>query len=243
MSQNLFLQATASSRIEEHPLVVADGTKVKRHGFSARFVHWTVALSTILLVFSGFGQMPMYQRYKVDQLPLLSWSSDFDIVIVVHYLAAAALVLAAIYHVVVHGLRKEFAILPRRGDFKESLQIIKAMLSGGEEPESDKYLAEQRLAYAFIGGSLLLVILTGYLKVLKNLPGIELPYGLLWAATTLHNLATLLVLFGVLGHLAAFLVKENRHLLGGIFHGKVDLEYARRRHCKWCERLGIHGDE
>jgi cytochrome b subunit of formate dehydrogenase len=117
------------------------------------------------------------------------------------------------------------------------------MITGGQEPESDKYLAEQRVAYAFIGGSLLLIILTGYLKVLKNLPGVELPYGLLWTATTVHNLATFALLLGVLGHLAAFLVKENRHLLPGIFHGKVDLEYAKRRHCKWCHRMGIETDE
>jgi hypothetical protein len=102
-----------------HPLVVAGARdRIRRHGFSARFVHWSVAVSTVLLMFSGFGQMPMYARYKVDQLPLLGWSSDFDIAIVMHYLAALLLILAVTYHIAVHLLRREFGILPRRGDLK-----------------------------------------------------------------------------------------------------------------------------
>jgi formate dehydrogenase gamma subunit len=223
----------------DHPLVVpGEQPKLKRHGFSARFVHWSVALSTIVLLFSGFGQMPMYARYKVDQLPLMGWASDYDIVIVLHYVAAAVLVLAVTLHIALHFMRGS-DILPRRGDVKESYHIIKAMLGRGEEPPSDKYLAEQRLAYAFIGASILLLVVSGYVKVIKNLPGVDIPYWLLWSSTTLHNLATFLIIFGVIGHLAAFAFKENRKLLGGIFHGKVDLEYARHRHCHWCDRLGI----
>jgi formate dehydrogenase gamma subunit len=227
-----------------HPLVVpGEQAKLKRLSLSARLVHWAVALSTVVLVFTGFGQMPMYARYKIDLLPLLGWSSDFTIAITLHYLAAAVLILAATYHLALHGLRRDFDILPRRGDVRESYHIIKSMLGRGEEPPSHKFLAEQRLAYAFIAGSLLLIIMTGYVKVLKNLPGVDLPYGLLWTATTVHNLATFLLLFGVAGHLVAFIFKENRHLLPGMFHGKVDLEYARRRHCLWCDHLGISEKE
>jgi cytochrome b subunit of formate dehydrogenase len=226
--------------VSDHPLVIpGERPRVKRHGFSARFVHWSVALSTIALLFSGFGQMPMYARYKVDQLPFMGWASNYDVVIVMHYVAAAVLALAVTYHIALHAVRRDFDILPRRGDLKESYLIIKAMFGRGEEPPSDKYLAEQRVAYAFIGGSLLLVLVTGYVKVVKNLSGVEIPFWLLWTSTTLHNLATFLIIFGVLGHLAAFMMKENRKLLGGIFHGKVDLEYAQHRHCHWCERLGI----
>ncbi|GAB4244209.1 MAG: cytochrome b/b6 domain-containing protein [Thermoleophilia bacterium] len=221
--------------------IVVEKNKIKRHGFSGRFVHWTVALSTIALVISGLGQLPLFKRYYVDQLPGLGWTSDFSVTLQIHYLAAAALTLAVVYHIVYHGLRREFSILPRRGDLKESYQIIKAMLGRGEEPDSDKYLAEQRVAYAFIGAAVLLVIGTGYLKVFKNFAGVDLPYWLLWTTTTLHNVAMFLIILGVLGHLAAFLFKENRALLPGMFSGKIDLHYARERHCLWCERLGIHG--
>lgn len=211
--------------------------KIKRHGFSVRFVHWTVAISTFLLIFSGFGQLPLYKRYMVDQLPLLGWTSNFGVTLMIHYIAAIALSFAVVYHIVFHVIRKEYDILPKRGDFKETVQIIMAMLGKGEEPENDKYLAEQRLAYAFIGVSLLLILVTGHIKVLKNLQTVTFPDSILGLATTLHNVATFMVLFGIIGHLAAFIFKENRALLPGIFTGEIDEEYAKKRHSKWYNRL------
>lgn len=215
--------------------------KIRRHGFSVRFVHWTVAVSTFLLIFSGMGQMPIYKRYMVDQLPGLGWTSDYSITLAIHYWAAAALILAVVYHLVYHGLRRDFAILPRRGDVKESGRIIMAMLGRGEEPDNDKYLAEQRLAYAFIGFSLLLVIVTGVIKVLKNLLQFSFSEGVVFWATTLHNVGMFLIIIGVMAHLGAFLFKDNRFLLPGMFTGKVDLDYARRRHRLWSEQMDKKG--
>ena len=48
--------------------------------------------------------------------------------------------------------------MPRKGDVRESFEIIRAMLTGKEEPPSRKFLAEQRLAYAFIGFSIVLLM-------------------------------------------------------------------------------------
>jgi len=217
--------------------ILKEQNKVKRHGFSVLFVHWTVALSTFLLIVSGFGQMPMYKRYKIADLPGLGWTADYSITILIHYLAAAVLILAVTYHVVYHVMRKEYDILPRKGDLKESYLIIKAMLLNREEPASDKYLAEQRLAYAFIGMNLLIIIVTGVIKVFKNLPGIDYTAVFLVWVNDLHTLASMLLVFGILGHLAAFLFKANRALLPGMFTGKIDLEYAKHRHRIWYERM------
>lgn len=211
--------------------------KVKRHGFSVRFVHWTMAISTFILIFSGFGQMPMYRRYGVANLPGLSWSADYSITIIVHYIAAMALLLAVAYHIIFHVMRKEYDILPRRGDIKESFLIIKAMLTKGEAPKSDKYLAEQRLAYAFIAFNLLVIIVTGAIKVLKNFTAIKF-YGstMVWVSD-LHTLASMLLLFGIFAHLAAFIFKENWPLLPGIFTGKINLDYVKHRHSVWYDKL------
>ena len=211
--------------------------KIKRHGLSVIFVHWAVAISTFVLIFSGFGQMPLYKRYMVDHLPLLSWVTDYSVTLSIHYWAAAVLISAILYHVVFHGIRKDFDMVPRRGDIKESAQIIMAVFGYGKEPENDKYLAEQRLAYAFIGFSLLLLIFTGSIKVLKNLPHINLSEGFTYWITQLHNAGTILIIIGIVVHLGAFIIKENWPLLPGIFTGKVDLEYARRRHSIWYNRV------
>jgi len=221
--------------------ILAGEKKVKRHGFSVRVVHWTVAVSTFLLIFSGIGQLPVYRRYMLDRLPGLAWTSDFSVTLAIHYWAAVLLILAVTYHLVYHGLRRDRGILPRRGDVRQSVRIIMAMLGQGEEPENDKYLAEQRLAYAFIGFSLLLLIVTGLVKVLKNLPGVDLGADIIFWVTALHNAAMVLLMLGIAAHLAAFLFKENRYLLPGMFTGKVDLDYVRRRHQLWYRRLAQKG--
>lgn len=52
------------------------------------------------------------------------------------------------------------------------------MVLGGDEPPSEKYLPEQRLAYLFIGLVLLLLIITGLVKTFKNLAGVHISDGL-----------------------------------------------------------------
>lgn len=211
--------------------------KVKRHGFPVLFVHWTVAISTLILIISGFGQMPMYKRYMISSLPGLGWSANYSITLWLHYIAAFILILAVTYHLVYHLIRKEYDIIPRKGDIKESYLIIKAMLLKGKEPPNGKYLAEQRLAYAFIGINLALLILTGILKVLKNLPSLDFPALFLIWVNMIHTFASMFLIMGIMGHLAAFLFKANRALLPGMFTGKIELEYAKHRHSIWYDKL------
>ena len=183
--------------------------------------------------------MPLYKRYMLDQVPGLSWVSDYSVTLSIHYCAAAVLILAIVYHLVFHGIRRDFDMLPRRGDMKESVQIIMAVFGFGKEPENDKYLAEQRLAYVFIGVSLLILVVTGIVKVLKNLPHINFSEGFIYWITQIHNLGTILIIIGIIIHLGAFIFKENWPLLPGIFTGKIDLEYARRRHSIWYNRVFV----
>lgn len=217
--------------------IVKNKKTIKRHGLSVLFVHWTVAISTSILIFSGLGQMPLYKRYMLNQVPGLSWVSDYSVTLSIHYWAATVLIFAIMYHIVFHVMRRDFDMLPRRGDMKQSAQIIMAVFGFGKEPENDKYLAEQRLAYVFIGSSLLILVFTGIIKVLKNLPHINFSEGFIYWVTQIHNLGTVLIIIGIVIHLSAFIFKENWPMLPGIFTGKIDLEYARRRHSIWYNRI------
>jgi len=210
---------------------------IERQPIENRLSHWLVAIATFGLIVSGMAQMPMAQRYKIAEVPGLAWTADFHFTLSLHYYAAALLLFAVAYHVAYALFARRFAILPRRGDFKESAQIISAMLGRGEEPPSHKYLAEQRLAYAFIGGSTLLVLASGLVKVAKNLDGVLIDGGILWFATLVHNISAMLVIVGVVGHFAAFLFKANRALLPAMMHGRVDREYAAERHSLWYAEL------
>jgi len=217
-------------------------SKILRQNLANRFVHWTTALSVFLLIITGLGQLPLYTRYNVTKLPGAEWLGDYFITINLHYMGALGLLFAASFHSVYALARREFDIFPRKGDMKESYQIIKAMFTKGKEPASDKYLAEQRVAYLFIGLSLLLLIVTGLIKTLKNVPGVELSHSLLYWNTALHNIGTGLIIFGVVGHLAAFLLKENRPLLPGMFTGSINREYVKHRHSLWYAKLLRNGE-
>ncbi|MBW7651789.1 cytochrome b/b6 domain-containing protein [Anoxybacillus sp. ST4] len=125
----------------------------------------------------------------------------------------------------------------KKGDVKGSYLILKAMLLKQKEPPSEKYLPEQRIAYLYFVVSIGLVIVTGVIKVIKNIMGVQPTNGILFWGAQLHNLATVMVIFGVIMHLAAFIVKENRKLLPGMFTGYVDEEYVKERHSLWYKEL------
>jgi cytochrome b subunit of formate dehydrogenase len=217
--------------------ILHEENAVLRHSGIEIAEHWAVAISGIFLLFSGFGEFPMYKRYMVTSIPGFSWAGDFWIHLKIHYLAAIAFTSAIAFHILHHGLLGDRGLLPRRGDFQASWLTIKSFLGLGEEPKADKYLPEQRLAYIFIGVASLILISTGLVKVVKNLPWVYLPPGIVSAATLVHTFATFLFLFGFIAHIGALVLKVNWPMVPGIFTGKADLEYVKHRHTIWYERL------
>jgi cytochrome b subunit of formate dehydrogenase len=215
----------------------AAGT-VARHPAAVRATHWAAALSGMALLFSGMGQLPMFRRYNIVLLPGLGWSDDFEIHLIIHYVAAAVFSAAVIFHIVFHMRRREFSALPRRGDGVESWRTIVAMLRGRAEPPAGKFLAEQRLAYAAIGATSLVLVVTGVIKAYKNLGPITLDPALLTAVTLAHTAAAILFMVLVALHLAAFLIRANRPLLPSMITGRVCRRYAAHRHPLW-----LCGDE
>lgn len=209
--------------------------KVERQSLSNRIVHALTASSIFMLIITGIGQMPAYKRYMVSDIPGLGWTGSYDITLWLHYLFAFVLMGVAAYHVSIHTLRREFDILPKRGDFKHSVLVIWAMIRGHREPPSEKYLPEQRLAYGFMVFAVGLVIVTGFIKMAKNLPGWNLSDGMHFWMAQLHNLGMVLVILGIVGHLSAFLFKPNRKLLPAMWHGKVCAHYTLDRHAHWHE--------
>lgn len=216
--------------------------KIYRNPLPNRVVHWGVAISIIMLIITGLGQMPLYSRYLIVQPFGTKWLTSYEITLWVHYIFAAILLFFITYHIVFHVIRKEYALLPKKGDIRGSYLVIKAMLLKRKEPPSDKYLPEQRLTYAYFAFSIGLVVVTGIIKVIKNAIGIQPSNGVLLWGAQLHNLATLLIIIGIIVHLAAFIIKENRQLLPGMFSGYVDKKYVKERHSLWYQQLVKKGE-
>lgn len=216
---------------------------VLRQSLSNRASHWLIAISTLVLIPTGFGQLPMAGRYGIADLPGMAWTADYQATLVIHYIAALILFFGVIYHVVYALITRRYSMLPRRGDVKESVKIISAMLGKGEEPPSHKYLAEQRIAYAFIGLSVVVVLLSGLVKVAKNLSTVQFDPSIIGFATLAHNISAVLVIIGVLGHFAAFAFKANRAALPAMFHGRMSRDVAKHRYSLWYEEEFGHADD
>lgn len=206
---------------------------VVRHSRVVRLCHWAIAVSGLLLTFTGIGFMPLYGRFYLNVLPGMAWVSNFNIQIVLHYLGAMLFMAAGVFHLLYHLKRREFSLLPRRGDMAESWQIIKAMFRNEAEPPHDKFLAEQRLAYAAFALTILVLVVSGYFLAAKNVFGVILNPELVQVAILSHLVFTFFFVFQVMLHLTAFLLKANRPLLPSILTGRVGREYVVKRHPRW----------
>ncbi|MCX7771473.1 MAG: cytochrome b/b6 domain-containing protein, partial [Proteobacteria bacterium] len=75
-------------------------SKIRRHTRKEIIIHWLVAVSGIILIVSGFGEMPMYKRYNITKIPFLQFLGSYEINLVIHYIFAAIFVFAVFYHIV-----------------------------------------------------------------------------------------------------------------------------------------------
>ena len=60
------------------------------------------AASILVLVVSGLGQMPLFKRYYIADIPGLAWTADFFVQHVLHYVAAAVFLALVAYWAVIH---------------------------------------------------------------------------------------------------------------------------------------------
>ncbi|MDA8123672.1 MAG: cytochrome b/b6 domain-containing protein [Deltaproteobacteria bacterium] len=211
----------------------ADKNRVVRHSVVELAEHWTIALSGLLLLLSGLFELPMAARYKITAIPGLAWSGDFITSLSVHYAASVVFIAASLFHIVHHGLSGDWGLIPRRGDLKTSIAVIKTFFGKGEEPPFEKYLPEQRLAYLGMAAVIAVLILSGLVKTAKNLYAPDMNYTLVLWATWLHNLFFILFVLAFVAHIGAILLKPNRPMVRGIVTGSVRLDYARHRHPLW----------
>ncbi|MDA8441164.1 MAG: cytochrome b/b6 domain-containing protein [Peptococcaceae bacterium] len=193
---------------------------VNRHSYSTMALHWLLVLIVI---------------FEIVTVGVRSRTG-----VAFHIIGGCFLGLVVVGHLIYHYLiRGGSPIVPRQGDVKASIILIKATFSGSEEPPNDKYLSEQRLAYLYILTCIILVIITGLARVvrlehqytaLQNLRYIKI-------LGMLHGPAIFLLVMGIAAHLGAFLIKANRPLLKSMFTGKIDLEYIKHRHAIWYAQM------
>ncbi len=212
---------------------------VVRHGLVELIEHWAIAISGLVLVATGFFQMPTANRYYFTSIPGLSWSGDFMVSLNVHYAASVVFIAAGLFHLVYHGMRGDKGLIPQKGDLRTSVAVIKTFFGKGEEPPFHKYLPEQRLAYAGMAFIIAMLVLSGLVKTYKNIYAPDMSLTLVLIATWVHNIFFVLFVLAFFGHIAAIILKPNRPMVRGIFTGAVRLDYARHRHPLWMDDIEV----
>lgn len=207
--------------------------KVLRHSLAVRMTHWIVAFSGIILLFSGFMQLPMGKRYNIVKIPGLSWAGNFEVTLLIHYISAAVFTAVVFFHIGYHLKRRELAIVPRPGDIGGAIQGFLAMFGLGEEPSNGKFQAKQKIIYTIIGSTTLLLIITGLVKSYKNLGSIVLDPMLLQVIAFTHTIGGMFFMILFLAHVAALMLKDHRPMIPSMITGMMDKEHAQKHHSNW----------
>jgi phosphoglycerol transferase MdoB-like AlkP superfamily enzyme len=87
-------------------------------------------ISLAALIFSGFGQMPIFNRYYLTSIPGLKWTGEFHITLIIHYLAAALFLGLTLYYIILKAARKKLWP-PRSGPAWAKIIIFLVLIFSG----------------------------------------------------------------------------------------------------------------
>ena len=74
----------------------------KNTGYLTRFIRTIYLITVLFLVLTGFGQMPIFKRYYIADIPGLAWTAKYYVTHYIHYIGAIVLLALIIYSVVVY---------------------------------------------------------------------------------------------------------------------------------------------
>ncbi|MCD4677871.1 MAG: hypothetical protein K8S18_18030 [Desulfobacula sp.] len=67
---------------------------MKTTGKTRKYIY---TITLFFIVLSGFGQMPIFKRYYISDIPGLGWLAQFYVTHIIHYVAAIVLISLVIY--------------------------------------------------------------------------------------------------------------------------------------------------
>ena len=78
----------------------------------SRPLRWIYLATTFFLVLSGFGQMPIFKRYYIADIPGLGWLANFHATHYIHYIGAIVFFAFCVYAAVVYRglISKQFQL-------------------------------------------------------------------------------------------------------------------------------------
>jgi heme A synthase len=93
--------------------------------------HSIYGITLLFITLSGFGQMPIFKRYYIADIPGLGWLARFYVTHMIHYIAAIVLIALATYIVCDFLFKKSgFKRITGSGYFKIGI-LAGLIVSGG----------------------------------------------------------------------------------------------------------------
>jgi hypothetical protein len=75
------------------------GTQPKKKSAGATFLSATYVVTLLMMALTGFGQLPIYKRYYVSDIPGMAWVANYYITRYIHYIGAMVLLVLMTYAV------------------------------------------------------------------------------------------------------------------------------------------------
>ncbi len=91
---------------------------------------YVYALSLLFLTLSGFGQMPIFKRYYVADIPGLGWLAQFYVTHHMHYISAMVLLALVFYILVDYALLSSTRFILTRSGAVKAILVFVLVLSG-----------------------------------------------------------------------------------------------------------------
>jgi formate dehydrogenase subunit gamma len=213
---------------------VIEGDKVLRHDDAAILEHWTHAIGTAVLLVSGI----MLGLFFVPGL--VGSGKPVWTLMNVHFVAVVLFLFGTFYYGANTLLSwKRFREhLPTKNAIEFTKQHYGHLLGvkGFHMPPEDKYFESEKMAYIMALVTTLTIIVTGLFKVFAHV--LDIPAGIMGAATWLHDASTVLMLLFFLAHVFfAAILPASWPVLRSMFTGYVTREQAQKEHAGWYKRL------
>lgn len=94
------------------------------------FIIYIYRFSILMLTLSGFGQMPIFKRYYIADIPGLDWLAEFHITHLLHYVFAVIFTIFVFYAATMHLLEIKDKNKDRLPDYFKGGLIAGLILSG-----------------------------------------------------------------------------------------------------------------
>jgi formate dehydrogenase subunit gamma len=202
---------------EREDIVV--GNEIVRHNRASRLIHWTVAVTFFLCVFTG---MPIWT-------PVFGWMAHLfgglTVARVIHPWAGVAFVLASIF--MFFQWISDMHLEPNERDWLGP-KALQYMRYETDDSEVGKYNGGQKLFFWAAGLGALSLLVSGLLMWFPR----AFPPILMQLAYILHDVVFILFAVGIVFHIYLGTAAEPG-TFGSMIRGTVTRQWARLHHPRW----------